>query len=113
MEEALYMEIMLEGVISIQKGEHPSIVKEKLQAFLSPAMRDETQSPVIRTNYPPRDLKLRGSQTKCRYATKVLDIVQFSDQSHGAKLHLGCILTQSISGDSREHGQGCYSQAQK
>lgn len=42
MEEALYMEIMLEGVISIQKGEHPSIVKEKLQAFLSPAMRDET-----------------------------------------------------------------------
>ncbi|WP_027177649.1 motility protein A [Maridesulfovibrio bastinii] len=42
MEEALYMEIMVEGVVAIQKGEHPSIVKEKLQAFLSPAMRDES-----------------------------------------------------------------------
>lgn len=42
LEEALYMEIMVEGVISIQKGEHPSIVKEKLQAFLSPAMRDDS-----------------------------------------------------------------------
>ncbi|WP_027720243.1 motility protein A [Maridesulfovibrio zosterae] len=41
-EESLYMEIMVEGVVSIQKGEHPSIVKEKLQAFLSPAMRDST-----------------------------------------------------------------------
>ncbi len=41
-EESLYMEIMVEGVIAIQKGEHPSIVKEKLQAFLAPAMRDAT-----------------------------------------------------------------------
>lgn len=40
LEEALYMEIMVEGVVAIQKGEHPSIVKEKLQAFLSPAKRD-------------------------------------------------------------------------
>ncbi|MEF2144101.1 MAG: MotA/TolQ/ExbB proton channel family protein [Desulfovibrionaceae bacterium] len=42
-EDALYMEIMLEGVISIQRGDHPSIVKEKLMAFLAPAMR-ESQS---------------------------------------------------------------------
>ncbi len=39
-EEAAYMEIMVEGVVAIQKGEHPSIVKEKLQAFLSPGLRD-------------------------------------------------------------------------
>jgi chemotaxis protein MotA len=42
-EDALYMEIMTEGVISIQRGEHPSIVKEKLQAFLSPGVREETR----------------------------------------------------------------------
>ncbi|CCO22655.1 motility protein A [Maridesulfovibrio hydrothermalis] len=41
-EESLFMEIMVEGVVAIQKGEHPSIVKEKLQAFLAPAMRDAT-----------------------------------------------------------------------
>jgi len=38
-EEALYMEIAMEGVVSILHGEHPSIVEEKLMAFLSPAMR--------------------------------------------------------------------------
>lgn len=40
-EEALYMEIAMEGVIGILHGEHPSIIKEKLMAFLSPAMREE------------------------------------------------------------------------
>jgi chemotaxis protein MotA len=38
-EESLYMEIAMEGVISILHGEHPQIVREKLLAFLSPAMR--------------------------------------------------------------------------
>ena len=38
-EEALFMEIMLEGVVAIQRGDHPSIVRDKLLAFLSPAMR--------------------------------------------------------------------------
>lgn len=41
-EEALFMQIMMEGVTSIQKGDHPSVVKEKLQAFLPPALRDES-----------------------------------------------------------------------
>ena len=41
-EDQLYMEIMLEGVLSIQRGDHPSIVKEKLMAFLSPAMRESS-----------------------------------------------------------------------
>lgn len=40
-EESLYMEIAIEGIISILHGEHPSIVKEKLYAFLSPALREE------------------------------------------------------------------------
>ncbi|MBU1003577.1 MAG: MotA/TolQ/ExbB proton channel family protein [Proteobacteria bacterium] len=40
-EEALYMEIATEGIISILHGEHPSIVKEKLFAYLSPALRGE------------------------------------------------------------------------
>jgi len=38
-EESLYMEIATEGIISILHGEHPSIVKEKLYAFLAPALR--------------------------------------------------------------------------
>lgn len=41
-EEALYMQIMIEGVSSIQKGDHPTVVKEKLQAFLAPALREES-----------------------------------------------------------------------
>ncbi|MGE4290752.1 MAG: motility protein A [Desulfovibrio sp.] len=41
-EDQLYMEIMLEGVVSIQRGDHPSIVKEKLMSFLSPAMRESS-----------------------------------------------------------------------
>lgn len=41
LEEALYMEIMTEGIIAIQRGEHPSVVTEKLQAFLPPEMRVE------------------------------------------------------------------------
>jgi len=41
-EDSLFMMIMVEGVASLQRGDHPSVVKEKLQAFLSPAMREET-----------------------------------------------------------------------
>ena len=40
-EESLYMEIIIEGIVSIANGEHPSITKEKLLAFLSPAMREK------------------------------------------------------------------------
>lgn len=41
-EEALYMEIAMEGVISILHGEHPQIVREKLLAFLAPAVRGDS-----------------------------------------------------------------------
>lgn len=39
-EDQLYMEIMLEGVVSIQRGDHPAVLKEKLQSFLAPTMRE-------------------------------------------------------------------------
>ncbi|WP_457572094.1 motility protein A [Desulfovulcanus sp.] len=39
-EEVLYMEIVVEGVVSILKGENPRITQEKLEAFLNPAMRE-------------------------------------------------------------------------
>lgn len=40
-EEYQSMELMREGVLSIQKGEHPALIKEKLQSFLPPSMRTE------------------------------------------------------------------------
>lgn len=40
-DETRNMELMKEGILSIQKGEHPSLVKEKLQSFLPPSMRGE------------------------------------------------------------------------
>ena len=42
-DETLYLEIIMEGILSIQEGEHQSVVKEKLQSFLAPDMRDEQQ----------------------------------------------------------------------
>ncbi|WP_432665049.1 MotA/TolQ/ExbB proton channel family protein [Wukongibacter baidiensis] len=38
-EEVLIKEIMIEGLLSIQAGENPRIIEEKLKAFLSPAVR--------------------------------------------------------------------------
>ena len=38
-EEAVIMEIITQGVISIMEGDNPMIVRNKLEAFLSPAMR--------------------------------------------------------------------------
>ncbi|GAB6163150.1 MotA/TolQ/ExbB proton channel family protein [Desulfothermus naphthae] len=40
-EETLYMEIIIEGIVSIANGEHPAITKEKLLAFLAPALREK------------------------------------------------------------------------
>lgn len=41
-EDALFMQIMIEGVASVQKGEHPSVVRDKLEAFLAPALREQS-----------------------------------------------------------------------
>jgi chemotaxis protein MotA len=40
-DETRNMEIIKEGVISIQKGDHPALVREKLQSFLPPSKRQE------------------------------------------------------------------------
>ncbi len=42
-EEVLYRQIMLEGILSIQAGENPRLVEEKLTAFLSPQQRNRSQ----------------------------------------------------------------------
>ena len=33
-------EIMIEGLLSIQAGENPRVIEEKLKSFLSPGSRD-------------------------------------------------------------------------
>lgn len=38
-DELLVREIMIEGLLSIQAGENPRIIEEKLKAFLSPSLR--------------------------------------------------------------------------
>ncbi len=43
-EEILLKEIMIEGLLSIQAGENPRIIEEKLKAFLPPLMRSSLNS---------------------------------------------------------------------
>lgn len=38
-EEMLMKEVLIEGILSIQAGENPRIIEEKLKSFLSPALR--------------------------------------------------------------------------
>ncbi len=40
-DELLIKEILIEGMLSIQAGENPRIIEEKLKAFLSPVLRNE------------------------------------------------------------------------
>ncbi len=46
-EEILIREVMIEGILSIQAGENPRIVEEKLKAFLSPDQRAQGAEPSI------------------------------------------------------------------
>lgn len=39
-EEIILRQVMVEGILSIQAGENPRIVEEKLKSFLSPAQRE-------------------------------------------------------------------------
>ena len=41
-EEIILKEILVEGMLSIQAGENPRIIEEKLKSFLSPALRNIT-----------------------------------------------------------------------
>lgn len=43
-EETLIKEIMVEGLLSIQAGENPRIIEEKLKAFLPPKIRKSLQN---------------------------------------------------------------------
>ncbi len=43
-QESLMKEVMLEGMLSIQAGENPRIIEEKLKAFMSPKMRVSLES---------------------------------------------------------------------
>ena len=40
-EEIMAKEILVEGILSIQAGENPRVIEEKLKSFLSPAQREE------------------------------------------------------------------------
>lgn len=40
-EEALLRELMTEGIVAVQAGEGPQLIREKLKSFLSPAVREE------------------------------------------------------------------------
>jgi chemotaxis protein MotA len=39
--ELLQKEIIIEGILSIQSGDNPRIVEQKLKAFVSPLVRDK------------------------------------------------------------------------
>lgn len=43
-QESLMKEVMLEGMLSIQAGENPRIIEEKLKAFMSPKLRSRLDS---------------------------------------------------------------------
>jgi chemotaxis protein MotA len=45
-EERVVREMILEGVLSIQAGDNPRIVREKLEAFLAPRQRSDSDAPV-------------------------------------------------------------------
>ena len=40
-DEMLVRELIIEGILSIQAGDNPRIVEQKLKAFISPSMRDQ------------------------------------------------------------------------
>ena len=43
-EEMMVKEIMVEGILSIQSGDNPRMVEEKLLAFLAPAERETVRA---------------------------------------------------------------------
>ena len=42
--ELLTKEVIIEGILSIQSGDNPRIVEQKLKAFISPALRDQASA---------------------------------------------------------------------
>jgi chemotaxis protein MotA len=44
-EENLVRQMMIKGVMSIQSGDNPRIVEQKLKIYMPPALRDKLESP--------------------------------------------------------------------
>jgi chemotaxis protein MotA len=44
--EALAMEMVVEGICAIARGENPTTVREKMQAYVSPARREEVRAEI-------------------------------------------------------------------
>jgi chemotaxis protein MotA len=44
-EEMVIKEVLIEGMLSIQAGENPRIIEEKLKSFFSPTLREKIVSP--------------------------------------------------------------------
>lgn len=42
--EALMRALMIEGIVAIQSGEKPQLIKEKLKGFLAPSLRERVES---------------------------------------------------------------------
>ncbi len=42
-EEVLLKEVIIEGILSIQAGDNPRIVEEKLKSFFAPSIREELE----------------------------------------------------------------------
>jgi flagellar motor component MotA len=42
--DALLRSLMIEGIVAIQSGEKPQLIKEKLKGFLSPAVRETVEA---------------------------------------------------------------------
>ena len=52
-DEVMVREMMIEGVLSIQAGENPRIVEEKLRSFLPPAPRTRARQAAAPASAPP------------------------------------------------------------
>jgi chemotaxis protein MotA len=52
-DEVLYRELLLEGVLSIQAGENPRILADRLATFLAPGERERKEAPPPLVEEPP------------------------------------------------------------
>ncbi len=63
------MEIIIEGIVSIANGEHPAITKEKLLAFLAPALREKK---IIRLHSGTIEIKFHPSVFLLYFFSEIL-----------------------------------------
>ncbi|MEW6045931.1 MAG: motility protein A [Bacillota bacterium] len=63
-EEVMMREMMIEGVLSIQAGENPRIVEEKLRSFLPPAQRAARQPRTQAAARPAQQVVTTGARAR-------------------------------------------------